>query len=521
MALPATDLLSLYAGATPDKPALVEGATTLSYAELNRLSNRYAAVLQAHGVRAGDSIVWCGQNGIEVVTIVNAARKAGAVAVPLNYRLTPDESNYVIDNSDAVLVLFDVEQTEQLASGPAACPKVRSWVAFRGEAAQVPAWAVDLGAEAAAAPEADVTPAGPADAAAGATMIYTSGTTGQPKGALRRKGTDLQVAMALIGLIGYRSDDVYLTTGPLYHSGPLGFMGIAQALGATTVVQRHFEAEAWLALVDQHRVTTTFSAPTPIRRVVDLPADVRARYDYSSMERMVANAAPWPFDLKRRYVEAFGDGSLWEVYGSTELGVNTVLAPADQMRKPGSCGKAAPMVEIALFDDDGRLVEGVGEPGELFVRSAAAYDTYYKAEEKFDESRRGDWLTVGDVAYRDEEGYYFICDRKKDMIISGGMNVYPAEVEAVLVAHPAVSDAAVFGVPSDEWGESVHATVSLYPGQAATDEELQAFAREHLAPYKVPRSLDRMDELPRTASGKLLKRELRAPYWEGRQSQVG
>jgi fatty-acyl-CoA synthase/long-chain acyl-CoA synthetase len=174
-----------------------------------------------------------------------------------------------------------------------------------------------------------------------------------------------------------------------------------------------------------------------------------------------------------------------------------------------------------LFDDDGKRVTEPNVPGELYVRSAGVFSTYYKAEDKYEESKRGDWLTVGDVAYFDDEGYFYICDRKKDMVISGGMNIYPAEIEAVLVAHPAIADAAVFGVPSDEWGESVHAVVSLYPDHDATDEDIQAFCREHLASYKVPRSISRIDEIPRTASGKILKRELRAPYWEGRTSQVG
>jgi fatty-acyl-CoA synthase/long-chain acyl-CoA synthetase len=238
------------------------------------------------------------------------------------------------------------------------------------------------------------------------------------------------------------------------------------------------------------------------------------------MQRFVANAAPWPFELKRKYVERLGDGSLFEVYGSTELGVNTVLEPADQMRKPGSCGKAAPGVEVALFDEEGNRVETPMEPGELFVRSAGAFDTYYKAEEKYEENKRGDWITVGDIAYFDDEGFFYICDRKNDMIISGGMNIYPAEIEAVLVAHPSIADAAVFGIPSDEWGESVHATVTLYEGASATDEEIQQFAREHLASYKIPRSIDRTDEIPRSASGKILKKELRAPYWADRQTNV-
>jgi acyl-CoA synthetase (AMP-forming)/AMP-acid ligase II len=520
MAAPATDFLSAYAAATPDKVSVIEDETVLTVAEANRLANQWASVLQDLGVRAGTKLVWCGQNGWEVVVLIHAARKAGAVAVPLNYRLSPDEAHYVIDNSDATVVLFDVEQTEQLQDGPSQCRKVEHWVAFRCGTGEVPSWAQHLESLGEAAPTEDVSPLGTSETT-GATMIYTSGTTGKPKGALRRSGTNAETVAALVQLIGYEPGDVYLTTGPLYHSGPLGFMGIAQLMGGSTIVQRHFDAEAWLALVDRHRVTTTFSAPTPIRRVVDLPAEVRQRYDYSSMKRMVANAAPWPFELKRKYVDAFGDTSLWEVYGSTELGVNTVLAPADQMRKPGSCGQAAPLVEVGLFDDDGNRVTEPQQLGELFVRSKAAFDTYYKAEEKFEESKRGDWLTVGDIAYFDDEGYFFICDRKKDMIISGGMNIYPAEIEAVLVAHEAVADAAVIGIPSEEWGEAVHAVITLYEGRDATDESITAFCREHLASYKVPRSYSRMEEIPRSASGKILKRELREPFWEGRASRVG
>jgi fatty-acyl-CoA synthase/long-chain acyl-CoA synthetase len=519
MAAPTVDYLTNYAQLHPDKPAIVEGERVVTYDGFNRLANRYAHALQGLGVTSGTKVIWCGQNGTEVVVIIAAARKAGAVAVPLNYRLTPEEAAYVIDNADATVVLFDVEQAEQLASCPAQCPKVEHWVAFRCGEGDVPEWATHLETRAEQASEDEATPQG-ASEDAGATIIYTSGTTGKPKGALRR-ANDPAATAALVQLIGYEPGDVYLTTGPLYHSGPLGFMAIAQIMGGTVIVQRHFDAEQWLALVDEHKVTTTFSAPTPVRRVVDLPEAVRKKYDYSSMKRLVANAAPWPFELKRKYVEAFGEGSLWEVYGSTELGVDTVLAPEDQMRKPASCGKPAPGVELALFDDDGNRVTEPNVPGELFVRSANAFETYYKAEDKYEESKRGDWLTVGDVAYVDDEGYVYICDRKKDMVISGGMNIYPAEIEAVLVAHPAIADAAVFGIPSDEWGESVHAVVSLYPEATATDEEIQAFCRDHLASYKVPRSISRIDEIPRTASGKILKRELRAPYWEGRGSQVG
>ena len=522
MAETPTDIMTVHAQAKPAEIAVVEGDVELTFDQLDRMANQGASVLQDLGVRAGDKVVWCGQNGWEVVVIVNASRKAGAVSVPLNYRLSSEEAAYVIDNSDAVVVLFDVEQAGQLEPCRAACPKVRAWLAFRTAEEVAPPWAQHFETLVTEASHAEALPlAADSDDAVGGSMIYTSGTTGKPKGALRRSGGDAATTGALLQLIGYQPDDVYITTGPLYHSGPLGFMTIVQSMGGKVVVQRHFEAESWLALVDRHKVTTTFSAPTPVRRLVDLPAEVRAKYDYSSMKRVIANAAPWPFELKRKYVDAFGDESLFEVYGSTELGVNTVLRPEDQMKKPGSCGRAAPMVEVALFGEDGTRVEATMVPGELFVRSKSAFDTYWKAEEKYNESKRGDWLTVGDIAYFDDEGFFYICDRKNDMIISGGMNIYPAEIEAVLVAAPGVADAAVFGVPSEEWGESVHAAITVYAGRDPTDDELREFCRAHLASYKIPRGFTRMDEIPRSASGKILKRELRAPYWEGRSSQVG
>jgi acyl-CoA synthetase (AMP-forming)/AMP-acid ligase II len=200
-----------------------------------------------------------------------------------------------------------------------------------------------------------------------------------------------------------------------------------------------------------------------------------------------------------------------------------VLLPADQLRKPGSCGQPAPLIEIRLLDDDGNEVVGTGpdHPGEVFVRSKIVFDAYHKNDASYRSNSRGDFHTVGDVAYWDDEGYLYICDRKSDMIISGGMNIYPAEIEAALEQHPEIYDVAVFGIPSDEWGEAVHATVVRSPESSLTSEEITAFAREHLASYKVPRSVSFTDELPRTGSGKLLKRQLRAPYWADRTAQVG
>ncbi|MGH3744343.1 MAG: class I adenylate-forming enzyme family protein, partial [Mycobacteriales bacterium] len=323
MTSPAIDFVSSYAESQPDWPAVIDDGAVMTWARLEETSNRWANALLQLGVSANTKIVWCGMNSTEVVVVITAARKVGAVAVPLNYRLSSAEAGYVIDNSDATVVLFDIEQVEQMDPARALCPKVQHWLTFRARGAAVPSWASEIEQSAEGC-----SPAPPRSdgSATGATMIYTSGTTGKPKGALRRGGNNPEQAMALFSHIGYQPREVYLTTGPLYHSGPLGFMAPPLMLGGTVVIQRKFNPENWLRLVAEHRVTTTFSAPTPIRRVLDLPAEVIARYDTSSLARFIANAAPWPFELKRRYVDAFGDTSLWEVYGSTELGVDTVMA---------------------------------------------------------------------------------------------------------------------------------------------------------------------------------------------------
>jgi fatty-acyl-CoA synthase/long-chain acyl-CoA synthetase len=514
------DPLALIARALPDKLAVVDDrpdgrVTRASFAELNRDVNRLANALRRAGVGAGTKVVWCGMNSLGVVQMMSAARKVGATAVPLNYRLSADEAAFVVDDCDAELVWVDAESAALIAEIRARVPKVRHFVVFNG-----PAPAGMQSADEFLAGASDEEHEREDSDAPAATMIYTSGTTGRPKGAVRKGIGDPEQVRKLIAHIGYVPDDVYLTTGPLYHSGPGGFMNVALMLSNTIVLQRKFDPADWLRLVERYRVSTTFSAPTPIRMVCTLPEEVRRRYDVSSMKRMIANAAPWSFALKELYMSCFGDDSLFEVYGSTELGVNTVLRPEDQRRKPGSCGRPSPGVEIALFDDDGRRVGKPHEPGELFVRSASVFDTYYKAHEKFEADRRDGWQTVGDVAYYDEEGFYYICDRKKDMIISGGMNIYPAEIEAALEQHEDVLDVAVFGIPSEEWGESVHAVVVLHAGRSIEAEKLLAYARKHLASYKVPRSITFAPELPRTGSGKILKRQLREPFWQGRTSRV-
>lgn len=522
------DFLTNHAQNQPAKLAVVDDrpdgtVIRLTFAELEARANQLAHVLLDLGVEPGRSkVVWCGQNSVGIVVVVNAARKLGITAVPLNYRLSDEEAAYVTDHSDATFVYVDAEFADMFERIRGEIPQVRHVLVFDAAAQgrSVPAGMVDVDPLIASA--SSVAPALGDGVEPGATMIYTSGTTGKPKGALRRGNTGAEQTMALLAHIGYTPDDVYITTGPLYHSGPGGFMGLAQVLGQTVVVQRKFHPEDWLRLVEKYDVTSTFSAPTPMRMVCNLPDETKLRYDVSSMKRMIGNAAPWSFALKQMYLSFMPGDSLWEVYGSTELGVNCVLRPEDQLRKPGSCGRPAPLVEVKLFDDDGNEVTGTGpeHTGELFVKSPSVFADYYKQHDKFLADHKHGYQTVGDIAYRDDEGYVYICDRKKDMIISGGMNIYPAEIEAALEHHPDILEAAVFGVPNEEWGESVHAVVVGREGARLTEDDVVTFAREHLANYKVPRTVSWLDELPKTGSGKILKRELRAPFWAGRTSKV-
>jgi acyl-CoA synthetase (AMP-forming)/AMP-acid ligase II len=515
-----TDILTTHAELQGHAPAVIVDAaggghpSATSYGELNLMANRLANGLLSLGAH-GERVVWCGANSLEVITGLHALRKAGLGSVPLSYRFTAEEMQYVVDNSDSTFVLVDAEQAPLLASVRDRLPKVREIVVFGGDA---PDGFLRWDELLAASPETE-----PPESEAGDfsnSMIYTSGTTGHPKGATRSKGVDPETVLALLMELRYQpGNEVHITTGPLYHSGPLMFATLAHSTGGNIVVLRRFDPSAWLRLVAEHRATNTFSAPTQLKRIVSLPPGELARADMSSMRILVANAAPVPYALKQEVIEKLGDGFLFEIYGSTELGVVTVLPPEDQLRKPGSCGKPYGPIEVKIVTDDG-VEAPVGEPGELFIRTTLAMDGYHRTDERLAEHGDGDWRSVGDVAYLDDEGYVYICDRKKDMIISGGVNIYPAEIEAVLHHHPQVMDAAVFGVPDDEWGESVYAIVQPRPGETLDLDDVDAFVSERLAAYKRPRAYEVRAELPRTESGKLLKRLLRDEFWRDREQKV-
>jgi len=508
------DVVAVHAQAKPDAVAYVEDARRWTWRELFDRRNRLASSLTKLGLARGETAIVYAPNSLEYLLASGAVRAVNALPVPMNHRLVDDEVLYILDHSDAAVVFVGdpfVPIAEQIRSR---APNVRTWILTGAERRP---WASSLD---------DLVQRGSPEAPAvdptqglGGSMIYTGGTTGKPKGAVR-SGVNPRLTLDLMQALGMiHEGQVHLVAGPLYHSAPGSFALFTTVLGGTVVVMRKFEPEQALHLIHTHRVTSTFMAPTLVKRILDLPEAVRARYDVASMKSLVVAAAPCPMRVKEEALRYFGP-CFYEFYGSTELGVNTILTPADVLRKPGSCGRAAPNVELALLDDDGRPV-AVGEPGEVYIRRfEGMFDGYYKNAEATSQTRRGEWYSVGDVARVDAEGYYYICDRKRDMIISAGVNIYPAEIEDALHRHPAVEDVAVFGVPDEDWGERVHAAIQIRPGHTLTADEVRAFAREHLADYKVPREVSFPDDFPRDTAGKLIKRMLRDPYWAGRDRTI-
>jgi acyl-CoA synthetase (AMP-forming)/AMP-acid ligase II len=504
------DLVALHAARIPDRPALIEGDRQLSWAEFRQARNRLASALAARGVSPGAHAIVYAANSIEALLAAAAARASGAVAIPMNHRLTAEEVRYILDDSGASVVFVGdsfVPMAEQMHG---VARTVRHWILLGEERRP---WAESLTEVLAGGDPGDPPAIG------GGSMVYTAGTTGKPKGALRRVIDPASVLDRLRDLDLADPSHVHLVAGPLYHSAPAGFALYAHIMGCTVVVMPRFDPEAALATIARFRCTSTFMAPILLKRIVDLPAAVRARDDVSSMRVIVMAAAPCPMGVKEEVIRYFGP-VLYEFYGSTELGINTILRPEDVLRKPGSCGRAVEGVELAVLDDAGQPVSP-GEPGELYVkRHPGLFDEYWDKPEATRAMRRGDWYSVGDVAYLDGEGFVYICDRKRDMIISGGVNIYPAEIEDALHRHPGIQDVAVFGVPDEEWGERVHAAVQVRPGQTLTAEEVVAFARQHLAGYKVPRQVSFEVDFPRDGAGKLVKRRLREPYWAGRATRV-
>jgi len=510
----AMDFLAQHAAKNPDRAAVIlDDGPTLTYADLDHQANQLANAMLALGLHSGDKCTTVGYNSTHHSVVGAAGRRLILVSLPMNYRLTPDEIEYQLNHSHTKILFSGPEQVEKIESVAARCPGVLHKVAWGMD--DVPEGWIrfdDLIAQGSAEPppiEAGLT---------GPSMTYTAGTTGNPKGAYRAKGADPKAITNQFEWFDLRPGDVHLAAGPLYHSAPGSFAGLHQILGGTAVLMRRFDPERALQLIEKHKVNNTFMAPTLLKRIVSLPEDVQRKYDLSSMHSIVVAAAPCPFEVKRRVLDLFGP-VLYEFYGASETGVNTLMKPDEQLKKPGSCGRVVDGVDMRIIDDNGNDCP-VGSPGEIWVKTESLITEYYNNPKATSDARKGDYFSVGDIAYKDEDGFIFVVDRKRDMIISGGVNICSTEIENVIHAHPKVWDVVVIGIPDEEWGESVHAIVQPKPGDDIEPADIAAFVRENLADYKKPRSIEIRRELPRDEAGKIRKRELREPFWAGHTKRV-
>jgi acyl-coenzyme A synthetase/AMP-(fatty) acid ligase len=412
------DFLAGHAQNQPDKPAYVEPGLSLTWQEAVERRNRLSNGMLDIGVRPKDTIISYGQNSVDLMLVSAAISNVQAVNVPMNRMLVAEEVAYILQHSEARAAFVDERYLPVIDEVREQAPAVEHWITIgdvRREWAHSMNELIEKGSP-------EPPPLEDDPESAGAAMMYTSGTTGKPKGAYRSSIDTGIVFGWLEALDLFDGNHVHLVAGPLYHSAPAAFALFSSVLGCTNVVMPRFDAEEALRLIEEHGVTTTFMAPTLIKRIKDLPDEVKERYDASSMKVLITGAAPCPQNLKEWANEYFGD-ALYEFYGSTELGINTVLRPEDVSAKPGSCGKSMPGMEIAALDDDGNVL-GPMEEGELYVRRyQGMFDGYYKNEEATREAEKGDWVSVGDVGWIDEDGFVFIGDRKKDMIISGGVNI--------------------------------------------------------------------------------------------------
>lgn len=507
----------MHAEGRPDAPAVIVdeagGAVRiLSYKQLNESADRVGNALQQLGVVAGDKVITVGYNAPEHFICNHAVQKIAGTNVPMNYRLKPKEMAYQIDNSDCVAIFVGAAHIDRVNDAKHQAPRLRFPIAWGTD--KVPdGWLklsdlIEQGAP--------TQPEVPEDASAGL-MLYTSGTTGNPKGAHRRGGLGATSAGSGGNAFNVQPGP-HLAAGPLYHSAPYAFAGAGILLGTGVIVMPRFEPEDALRLIEKYKASWTFMAPTLLMRIVNLDEDVKSRYDVSSMKSIVVAAAPCPFEVKRKVLDLFGP-SLYEFYGASETGMNTLMTPEEHLRKPGSCGKVVEGQDIKIIDEQGNVCPP-GIPGEIYIKAAGMIDEYYKNPEATDEAWRDDYFTVGDVGYFDEDNYLYISDRKKDMIISGGVNIYCAEIENVIHSHPLVWDVAVIGIPHDEFGEQVHAIVQPKSGESLSEGDVISWVGEHLADYKKPRSVEFRDDFPRDEAGKIRKRELREPFWQGRKTRV-
>jgi len=490
----------------PGRPAVVSPHGDRSFGELNARANQLARALKARGLEQGDGVALLCTNRAEFVEAYAATHRAGLRLTCINWHLTAEESGYIAADCDAKALIAD-SRLADLALGTAQrAPGATVRLAIGGEIQGFDGYE-------AVADEQDASDL--EDPVLGTTMLYTSGTTGRPKGVYRRQPIGAGATTRTVPVYGYRpGEDVHLCTGPLYHAAPLAFsLAIPLLCGVTVVLMDGWDAEETLRLVDRHRVTHTHLVPTMFHRLLSLPEEVRSRYDTSSLRFVVHGAAPCPVPVKQALMDWMGP-IVYEYYAATE-GTGSWVDPKTWLAHPGTVGKPVDPEGVRICDADGSPLPA-GEVGLVFLKApAVGRFEYFKDSNKTADAYRGEYFTLGDMGYKDEEGFLYLTDRTANLIISGGVNIYPAEVDAVLLTHPAVGDAATIGVPHAEWGEEVKAVVELQPGVAPSEElaaELIEHCRNGLAHFKCPRSVDFVDQLPRQDNGKIYKRVLRDRY---------
>ncbi|MFQ5918250.1 MAG: class I adenylate-forming enzyme family protein [Candidatus Binatia bacterium] len=502
------DVLRATARRLPNKTAFVFNDRRITYSVFEDRVNRLANGLLAKGYRPGDHIGILAFNGIEYYEILFATAKVGMVAVPVNFRFVGEEVSHIMNHSDSRALIYEGHFRDTIRSVRSEFEKVGSddYMVFGGEGDPGDSNYEEL-----------LTASNPAepDTEVKETYTwyigYTSGTTGRPKGAMRSHRSNVILAAQAIYV---DENDVLLLIMPIFHSNSIWFGLMSVYRGATAVIYPSggFNAREILEIMEREKITFSSLVPTMYTLIMQVPD--KEKFDTSSVKRLLTSSAPLMTKTKEQILEFFRHVELYEGYGATESGVVTGLPPKDQYRKVRSCGTASPFTRIKILDEEGNEC-APGEVGELFAISPGMFEGYYKQPEADAKAFRGEYLSVGDMAMVDEEGYYYIVDRKNDMIISGGENIYPTEIDDLLSKHSKILQASVVGVPDEKWGEAVKAVVVPKPGEELTEAEVIAYCKEHLAGYKCPKSVDFWDSLPVNPMGKILKREIRTKYWEG------
>ena len=503
-----------YAELTPDSVALWEDGRTLTWSEYNARADRLAEVFVSRaGVSAGDRVALCMQNRLEWFITQTAVAKLDASLVPVSPRLTPAEVHYIVADSGARVFVFDAEDVAAVTRVWTNEPESEKHSVVRLAIGLERGGRDDVTAFAAAAESGERVERWAAHAPR--SIVYTSGTTGRPRGVVNARPPRAPLSMTQLAEQPPRSGDGgtrNLLGAPLVHAAGQSSARATLAAGGCVYILPKFGAERALQIIASERITTTFLVPTMLNRIVNLPKQTLDRYDVSSIRTIVTGASPCPQSVKEKVIEYFGDHCLTESYGSTEVGLVSRMLPEDHLLKPGSCGRVYDHVQVRIVDAHGRDLPH-GETGEITVKTPGMIERYLN--EGAPRELAGGFFATGDVGRLDEDGYLYILDRKKDMIIAGGVNIYPAEIENSLRRHPAVLDAAVFGIPHPELGEQVKAVVECVDGQSVSEADLLTFVAAELATYKRPRAIEFVAEIPRNAAGKPLKAQLRAPHWAG------